>query len=295
MTNASSLPTVVAAVQSPTLLNILARSSSWKLFACPLGDHENLTEFSALEVPTWQPEHGNPQAVLVCSPAHLFSARARWPLAKIFWLVHNGRERWLLPAEHEDSVSGAIVFSERLRWLCQAGRRTKFHFVSPAYAPAADWSWAEDRFWTLRNRPLSRSDDRENLIAALTEDRKHTFYGQEQRAGFAGPSAIQSIRSSCSAYISALDRSAGFGLAEHECLASGVPIIGGWWGDLDEELSRDYWALRHDPREMRRSVDRAALQKEDCELLSRLGIEYIKKYRTPQRMDETVSEIMARL
>jgi len=286
---------VVAAVQSPTLLSILAKSSAWSLSAYPLGDHDGLAEAEATRISTWNDGDSSPEVVLVCSPAHLFSARAKWPTARIVWVVHNGRERWLLPAEHEDSVAGVICFSERLRWLCQAGRRPAFHFISPAYEARIEWTWAENRLWTLRNRPGTRSDDRENLIAAITQGASHSFYGQDQPTGFADADTSRALRGQCSAYVSALDRSAGFGLAEHEALAAGVPIIGGWWGDMEGELPAEYWGLQHNPRKMHEAAKRVASDESAAKELSALGLGYIAEHRSLARMNETIATLLRKL
>lgn len=286
---------VVAAVQAPTLLNILSKSPAWNLLASKMGDHEGLAECAALTVPLWDEKDPAPEIVLVCSPAHLPPAKRRWPKAKIVWVVHNGRERGLLPPEHEDKVAGVLVFSERLRWLCQAGRRPRFHFISPAYEVARAWTWAPNNLWTLRNRPDTRNDNRANIFAAITQGSTHTFYGQGQDTEFADETKKAGLRNSCSAYVSALDRAAGFGLAEHEAMAAGVPLIGGWWGDMGEELSPDYWGLQYDLRKMYESTQRVAKDAEGAEELSALGCEYIAKYRTPERMDQTIQDLLKAL
>lgn len=286
---------VVAAIQSPTLLNVLATSPAWSLTAYPLGDHEKLAETAAMRLPIWSEADRPPKIVLACSPAHLFNARAKWPKARIVWVVHNGRERWLLPAEHEAAVAGAICFSERLQWLCQAGRRPAFHFISPAYEARNEWTWAANRLWTMRSRPDARGDDRENLIAAITQGVAHSFYGQDQPAGFADAATARALRGRCSAYISALDRSAGFGLAEHEALAAGVPIIGGWWGDMEEEMPSGYWGLQHGPRKMHDAARRVASDESAAKELSALGLEYIVKHRSLARMNETINTFLQKL
>jgi glycosyltransferase involved in cell wall biosynthesis len=287
---------VVAAVQSPTLLNILAKADGWSLRVCELGDHSGLAESQLLDVPMWQFQvDRDPEIVLVCTPQQLATARTRWPKSRVLWLVHNGRERGLLPADCEDGVAGAVVFSERLRWLCQAGRRPRFHFVSPAYEAVPEWSWKSNELWTLRNRPGTRSDDRDNVIAAITDGYNHTLYGQGQRVPFADDSTKKRLRSSCSAYVSALDRAAGFALAEHEAFAAGVPVIGGWWGDTADELSPLYWALQYDLGAMRRAVERVVADPGAAGELSELGCAYIATYRTQARMNQTVADLISRV
>jgi hypothetical protein len=83
-------PRVVAALQSPTLLNILIQSSAWSLSVQELGDHAGLKETSLADFPILRRPEERVELVLVCSPDHLFNARKIWPRAKIAWLIHNG-------------------------------------------------------------------------------------------------------------------------------------------------------------------------------------------------------------
>lgn len=285
---------VVAAAQSPTLLNMLARSARWSLRVADLGDCQGLAEMAALKVATWQLDvDDDPRIVFVCSPMQFEVASARWPRARLLWFIHNGRERGLLPREYEERIDGAVCFSEHLRWICQSGRTRPFYFVSLPYEPASEWSWAENRLWTLRNRADTRSDDGLNVIAAITDGFAHTYYGQGHPTAFADDETKRRLRGSCSAYISALHRTAGFGLAEHEALAAGVPVIGGWWGDLSVELSPRYWGLQHEIRAMRSAVERVVASRAWAEELSALGLEYVAKYRTVARFEQTVAELLA--
>lgn len=285
---------VVAAAQSPTLLNSLAQARQWSFRVADLGDCRGLAEMSALTVPPWQ--HGvdrEPQIVFVCTPMQFEVALARWPKAQILWFIHNGRERGLLPVDYEDRIAGAVCFSEHLRWICQAGRKRPFYFLSMPYEPAPEWSWAPNSLWTMRNRADTRSDDGLNVIAAITDGFAHTYYGQGHPTAFADDATKRRLRGSCSAYVSALHRTAGFGLAEHEAFAAGVPVIGGWWGDLPSELSSRYWGLQHDIRSMRAAIERVAQSPAWASELSALGLEYIAKHRTVARFEETVAALLS--
>jgi len=288
---------VVAAIQSPTLLNILARSDEWHFRAYPLGDHEGLQEASMLTVPTWNHEiDPTPQAVLVCSPEHFRRARRFWPGAKLLWVMHNGYQRHLLPAEFEEGVAGAVCFSQLVGWLQSAGRRSMpFYFLSPAYEPDPVWQWAPNNLWSLRSRPGTRGDDREGVVPALVRGVSHTFYGQDQPAGFASGAKKAHLLSSCSGFLSALPRGAGFGLAEHEAFAAGVPVVGGWWGDLREELSPSYWALSDDLRKVADASRRLCESPDGADELSRLGLDYIRAYRSAARMNDTIREFVSRI
>jgi len=287
---------VVAAVQSPTLLNILGRSQEWSFRAMPLGDHEGLQEVSMLTVPTWDPHRDRmPEIVLVCSPEHYQRASRFWPDAKLLWVIHNGYERHILPTEYEGRIAGAVCFSHMVRWLASVDRdKIPFHFISPAYEADPVWSWAPSKLWSLRSRPSTRNDDRNTIIPAITRGLSHTAYGQDQPAGFATGAKKAELLSSCSGFLSALPRSAGFGLAEHEAFAAGVPVVGGWWGDVREEMSPEYWALSDDLRHMAEASRRLCERPDGAQELSQMGLDYVRKYRSAARMDETIRDLVSR-
>ncbi len=89
-----------------------------------------------------------------------------------------------------------------------------------------------------------------------------------------------------------MQRTAGFGLAEHEALANGVPLIGGWWGDLEEEMSDDYWGLSHNLYKMSLATERVLNDEDGARELSQLGLDYIRKYRSTERMDDSVRTML---
>lgn len=284
---------VVVAHQSPTLFNQLAKSTEWNLFMSPMGDHEGLAELELCRVPIW-PEDSNqfPDLVLVCSPMQLSVARSRWPIVKRLWVLHNGMNRSLLPAELESNIDGAICFSNRVRWL-QDGRSVPLFYVSPAYEPDPIWKWRPGLLWSMISRPLTRDDDRELVIPAVTRRAGGCeIFGQERPSGFIGEARKRELLSSCSAYVSCLTRSAGFGLAEHEAMAAGCPIIGGWWGDMPEELGLRYWGLQDQLSDMANAAYRVTQQDFRAEQLSDLGLKYIAEHRTLWRMDETIRALL---
>lgn len=286
---------VVVAHQSPTLFNILARSSAWHMWMSPMGDHEGLAESDLCEVPTWVRERDpRPDLVMVCSPAQLDTAERMFPNAKKLWVIHNGRDRGLLPYDHETRVVGAVAFSRKVCWL-QGDRRVPVYFISPAYEARPVWTWEANRLWMMRNRPKVRFDDLDSVISAVCRGLYFEVWGQDQQLGFASAHARVELMGRCSAYMAGLDRAAGFGLAQHECFAAGVPVIGGWWGDLEYEMSSRYWGLRHDLYEMSRAALRVTVDEAGATELSQLGLEYIRRYRTVERMDETVNDMLGKL
>jgi len=283
---------VVAAVQSPTLLNILAISSAWSLRTYAMGDHAGLAETSEMLAPVWDEASPAPEVVLVCTPAHRELAMRKWPTARRLWVLHNGYEPGLLPPECENGLAGVVCFSEKVRWIRQASSRTRCHFVSPAYVVKPLWTWQPNALWTLRSRPRSRHDDRDCVFAAVVQGAEHKFYGQGQQAGFADSETKRRMLVSSSAYVSCLMRSSGFGLAEHEAFAAGVPVVGGWWGDLAAELPVEYWSLSHDLYTTADAAKRLASKPDGAGDLSELGFNYIRKYRSAERMNESIAELL---
>lgn len=285
---------VLVAQQSPTLFNILSRSPEWNMFMAPMGDHQGLTEMSLLDVQRFSPDSADPDIVMVCTPDQLRMSHRRFPKAIRLWVIHNGRHRRLLPRAHEGKVAGVVTFSRRVQWL-QGGRSIPVHYISPAYEANPTWSWEPTKLWTLRNRPDTREDDVDAVIRAICRGLPHTFYGQGQPAGFASPDLTAALRASCSAHVSGLDRCAGFGLADHENFAAGVPVIGGWWGDLAEEMDPAYWGLQNDLVEMAAAARLVCEDRDAATQLSQLGLGYIRTHRTTERMNETIRALLAAL
>lgn len=286
---------VVAAIQSPTLLNILATSREWKLTVRDLGDTSGLAETALLKAPFWDAdEHSVPDVVLVCTPDHLRNAERLWPMAAKVWVLHNGRERGLLPPDLESQVAAAIAFSHRVCWL-QGGRSVPVRFISPAYEAHPTWHWWPHPLWALRNRPTTRCDDLQTVLPAVTAGLRFKCYGQGQPDGFADEALKETLLGSSTGYVAALDRCAGFGLGPHECFARGVPVLSQRWGDLDSEMSADYWGLTRSLEDLRMAALHLAENRGAAADLSRLGIEYIRKYRSVARMEETICEFKSAL
>lgn len=286
---------VIVAMQAPTLFNQLRRSSEWNLWMEPMGDHEGLMETQLAEVPLHGRSDPNPDVVLVCSPSHLQFAQRRWPHAKMVWVFHNGYER-LLPDAYADAVDGAIAFSHRVCHLQSAASEIDVHYVSVAYETQPVWSWSRELFWSMRNRPSTRKTDTDMVIAMAMRDRKFTCYGQDQPAGFLDSEHRMALMQRCSAYVSCLPRSAGFGLAEHEMMAAGVPVLGTPWGDIERELGTDdvshgypliVQSIEQLPFVANRASENAAL----CERASESGLRYIEQFRTTRAMDRSIAAL----
>jgi hypothetical protein len=275
---------VVTANQAPTLMNILEQSSSWKLRWVPTADHEGVSEMKLMRVPRYDPSD-SPVAALVCAPHQIDIMRTRFPRAKVVWVAHNGYVR---PENHMFSrVDACLAFSERVASLHEASTGVKTYFISPWYVPLQSWKWAPNLFVTIRSRPSHRIDDTPSVAAFALKGLRHVLYGQDQAGGFIDGEKKYGVLSSCSAYGSFLHRCAGFGLAEHEAMSVGAPILGSFWGDMEREAR--LYSLEH-------SIDRlpmlAKILAEDesfAKICSQQSLDYIAERRTKERMDRSIT------
>ena len=283
-------PVVLAALQSPTLLNILHRSSVWNFWVTDLADADPavLAELRWLAVPTYA---GNPRMVdyvLVCTPHQYQRAGNLFPRAKRVWMLHNGREAMTPP--HEDHF--ALTFSRRVAALHQERRpQMRIATVTPAYAPAPCWAEWAPRIWTMLNRPTPDRSEYLQLIEALVRGLPFEWYGQGHANGILDGPARAELERACAAYVTPLPPWAGFGLAQHECLARGVPLVGSRWGDLADELPAEYTALADDLTAQRQALDRLLDPQEGPAYglaLSELGLAMIRAHRTAGQMDQSV-------
>ena len=281
-------PCAVFALQSPALLNIYAQSDVWDLEVWN-SPGPQLVDDRLLHAPSYR---GGPvECVFVCTEQQWFAAQALWPSAVRVWVAHNGKTMIAPPqcaAEH------VLALSRRVARLHQQASPAAVHVVVPFYTPAPRWNWGPAT-WTLRNRPSTREGDvKESITATLAcaGNPQHTFYGEGWEAGpLCGERRI-AVEESCSAYVSCLPNYSGFGLAEHECLAAGIPVVGFPWGDMDEELP-DYWC----PDAQRAGAVLWSL----CDpsqgptigrTMSETGLDFISKYRTKARMDHEIGVLL---
>lgn len=279
-------PLVVWALQAPTLLNLLARSDQWRLEVSDLGDASGLDECRLLTAPAHQ--GGEPAAVVVCTPAQLDRARRTFPRARIVWALHNGRRQLLPPSQN---VHETLCFSHHVAAL-QRRDGVKSHVIVPAYAARQQFRWSPDKLFVMTNRPNTRTGERERLLDLVEEasGKQATRYGQGQRAGFLRDRSA--VYADCSGYLSALPDWAGFGLAEHECFAAGVPVVGNRrWGDMEEELP-SYGALALTVGEQGACARRVAEDPEFAAELSADGLAFIERCRTAARMDEGIERLL---
>jgi hypothetical protein len=281
---------VVFAIQAPTLLNRLALSKHWTLEVADLGDSA-LAERARLTVPRY--ESGEVHAVFVATPDHLLRARERWPQSKHVWCAHNGRAD--IVAEIGLGLP-ILTFSRRTAALQQAAQpRVKVAAIRPCYTPNPIWSWERDKFWYMLSRPETRRNElpAANRYVLERSGVRCVAYGENQPGGFlTDPSELMR---SCSGYLSSLQYSSGFGLAQHECFAAGVPLVCSRWGDSVEEISPDYSSLHDDLDAQAAALTRLATDEAFAKAMSELGLQYIAERRTQSVMDLEVEQALATL
>jgi hypothetical protein len=276
-------------LQSPTLLNKLAKSSHWQLEVADLGD-ASLAEAELLTVPRY--DAGEPHLVVVATPEHLRRARERWPRAKHVWAVHNARPSMIAP---EGEGLPVLAFSRRVAGLQRHMRPSlRIDSVRPFYEAKPIWSWKPGSVWMMLSRPETRHPTHLvfNETVCTWAGVTPTVFGEGQPGGFLRDPTV--VMRECSAYLSSLPFWAGFGLAQHECFAAGVPLVCSRWGDTPEEIPLAYSCLVDDLFEQAQALRLIASPegKPFAEQMSQLGLQYIADHRTLPSMEEDIERFL---
>lgn len=278
----------VFALQSPTLLNILAKSDAWQMEVAFLGDHPG-READLLEVPYYQ--SGRVDHVFVCSPEHWRRAQKEFPAAKLWWLIHNGLPD-IIPEDIEPER--AVALSYRVRWAQRAVRpELPIGVIVPAYEPKPVWGWGMQS-WTMISRPKTRHPDHLQRVGRVRDlsGVPHVLYGEDEPGGFLHPEDQVKLKGACSSYLSALPEWSGFGLAEHECFASGVPVVGSRWGDQDWEMPTEYFALADSLEEQANALSVLCNCRKEGKLLSEMGLDFISDKRNLRQMSQRIRRVL---
>jgi hypothetical protein len=318
------LPVVVAALQAPTLLNLWARSTRWHLRV--FGGPDDLAEAALLDVPAYT--IGDPVAVLVCHAPQLAQAAKLWPKAKLVWVAHNCQNVSDDPRIH-GHVALNTVISRRAQEHAEAlGHPASSWFViTPAYMPIRRHRWKRDVLWTMQSRPDSPSHPDPNRAAdqrildqclarcaptevayALgdptlgTRERafcsprselasRHTLYGQDQPAGFLDRAGQDRLIAACSGYLSCLRPSAGFGLAQHEMLAAGVPLIANTWAGVADD-GGSLGGVRDSLDEVAQLADLICTDSLAASRIGEAGLDFISAKRNQEQMDRGIEAFL---
>jgi len=291
---------VVAALQAPTLLNNWARSKKWDLQVAEIAYHEGLSEASLLSAPKWDGVSSDIMAVLVTTPAQLESAASVFPSAKRIWIAHNGQGH-LIPRPLLDQIDGIVTLSRKVLDL----QRTQIPellgkpawIIPPSYVPTHEFGWSPNAAWSMKSRPRTR-DKYELAFFAQCQERASKLgiqiklFGQDAPGGFLDESTRAALYEICSCYVSALPPWAGFGLAEHECMAAGVPVVGLYWGDVREMYGQKYPALVDDLDSLAEVIEKLCDDREFARRVSEAGHDYIETCFSPTAMDQAIVQFV---
>lgn len=284
---------VVFAMQSPTLLNVLATSSSWSLSVAELGDADDLAERRWSAVPVYRGARDDVALVFVCTELQWFRARSMFPAAHIVFVIHNGAPH-MTPRHVGLSV---LVFSRRVAALhLQRNPSLRVGVVTPSYRPDPTWERWAPRAWALMNRPGPGRSEHLDALLALGEGHDAEFYGQGWERGLLEGKARAELDRACAAYLTPLPPWAGFGLAQHECLARGIPLVGSRWGDMHEEMPQEYTSLSDDFAKQRSALATLMSPSEGpayAAELSDVGLDMIARTRTQEHMERSVRESLS--
>jgi len=289
-----SVPQILWALQSPTLLNVYARGAGWNVsYTRMFGDCDGLAEETLLDG-VREYAGGAVDCIVVCTQRQYDRARALFPGSRILWALHDGDPR-IMPDVRD--VSNFLTLSERVAAM-HAGRFTaerrtfRMHVVRPFYEARTKWQWKPNCAWTMLSRPNTRNPEwQQNVerVISLSEV-PTTIYGQDQPGGFLDRDARAALTHSCTAYVSALSYHAGFGLAEHEAMADGCPIVGTRWGDMPLEMSASY-GLDNELEGVAQQLRKINSNRTFAESLSSLGLEFIRRHRTRERMEDDIRRL----
>lgn len=298
---------VVWAIQSPTLLNILARGP-WDMYAADLGDTETLGGLGQLAVPQWDGAAEGVAAVFACSPAHVENARRLLPTVPIVLVAHQAYSQKLPPC---DGCTHVICFSESVRYyvrrglanasVAQASTRwfdkiREVRCIRPCFECRPVWKWAPGQPWSMMDRPQTR----EPIAAAplLTIKQRASvdirIYGQDQAAGMLDAEAKARLFASSSCYVSAMHARAGVGLAEHEAIAAGCPVVGVRWGDFLLSHAAGVQGMLEfaDLFEIAQLVDRVCIEGDLARTIANTQVEFLHRSHTLERMTLDIDRVM---
>ena len=242
-------PIVCWALQAPTLLPLLANTRAWDLRYARMADDSGLAETQEMRgVKEMDPFEVKPDVMFVCSPDQLRVAervRAHHHVAiPVVWVAHNGYELRVVP----ESWTGPILVMSAANIHAHVMTIARTVFVIRPHVPPGRYNRPRvsvsaspaDRMplhcWTSKNRPKTRTLGERSRLSGIEEacaaaGAKLSIFGDGQPCGFLTEDGKQALYAEGAVYVSSLEQTAGFGLAEHEVLAHGGAIVTRAWGD----------------------------------------------------------------
>ena len=284
--------TAVWAHQSPTLLNLFRASPEWDLRVADLGDC-SFQEKDLLTCLVEQPDQiAHPDAVFVCAPGHFCRARKAWPKAKLVWVFHQGypnRE----PQEAKECCA-AVCFHPAIAAMLET---FSVRVLTPHFPVSHQWKFGPTDAYMMMSRPRSRpmmqiAANKELLQAVETATGKRAWwYGEQAPDGFRADPSTLYAEHAC--YLSRLPWRSGIGLAEHEAMAAGMPMVGAAWGAYWETWNNhmrycDTDMIAAEAKEIMTSRTRA-------ENLSELQQRYVGATYSTENMNDSIARFIGSL
>jgi len=288
---------ILAANQSPTLLNNLAQVSDlWTIQVKHTEAHDTLSETSLGLCEEWDGDQ--PDQFWACAGHHVHWARTVLPGVEIVYFLHNGRrDDGEAAKEHFRGLRVVCMSQSNALTAATVGGARSVHFLSPAYEDNPVWAWLPGIAWSTMSRPSTRDPRSLDIMRKVTESCSavrsyHVVYGQDQPAGFLCGAKKRAFLQGSSCYASFVRDDSGFGLAEHEAMAAGVPVIAQAWGDLPAEYP-GHPGLCGSPEEVADKVARCCADKDFADSVSEAGLEYIRRSRGINRLRDSVRVFLA--
>jgi len=282
-------PTILFALQAPTLLNNFAQIPEvWDVRYVKTHDVD-FAEEALLEVPEWD---GTVPALFVgCGPHHEAWAAQHLPDVPSFTMIHTSD-----PEDMGGRQFGKHIIGMQRKGLDLASWRWKpksTHFLSIAYEPKPVWSWSPDEPWSMMSRPQHRRPGTQARMKFLKDNLPYlSLYGQDQPDGFLTGAARAEVLANSSCYVSMVGPEAGVGLMEHEAMAAGIPVVARSWGDIESNMP-DYPGLADTDEKLLALAIRCSWDRSFAEYVAEAGLRYIELYRTRESLVDSATTLLA--
>jgi hypothetical protein len=283
------VPTILFALQAPTLLNNFAQIPEvWDVRYVKTGPVD-FAEESLLEVPEWD---GALLSLFVgCDASHEAWAARHLLDVPCFTMIHTS----------DPNDMGGRQFGKHLIGMQRHGlnlaawhlKPKSTHYLSIAYEAKPSWTWAPDEPWSMMSRPQHRRIGTQARMKFLKEKLPHLkLYGQDKPDGFLTGATRTEVLAHSSCYVSMVGPEAGVGLMEHEAMAAGVPVVARAWGDLKSNMP-DYPALADNDDDLLALAIRCSWDRSFAEYVAEAGLRYTKLYRTRESLVQSATELLA--
>jgi hypothetical protein len=281
-------PTILFALQAPTLLNNFAQIPEvWDVRYVKTGPVD-FAEESLLEVPEWD---GALLSLFVgCDASHEAWAARHLLDVPSYTMIHTS----------DPNGMGGRQFGKHMIGMQRHGlniaewhwKPKSTHYLSIAYEAKPSWTWAPYRPWSVMSRPQHRRPGTQARMAFLRDKLPYlSLYGQDQPDGFLVGAARAEVLANSSCYVSMVGPEAGVGLMEHEAMAAGVPVVARAWGDLLDNMP-DYPGIARDDSELLALALQCSVNRGFAEHVAEAGLRYTKLFRTRESLVQSATSLL---